>query len=408
MSLNPEQATLKEQGNAALASGDAARAMELFTNALDMGGGSEAGRAILFSNRSAACMLIKDYQSALDDADACIRLDADFAKGWSRKAAALHGLGKAKEAAEFYQVAATKSKTPEAADDYKKLAAKCEAELSSNRGGASTATPTASTSSSGNFSQRLIDLSPIVVAIRVISFFMAFFYFFTADVQYYAMSMLLMGVSSVIAVLEAKGRPRMTTEYAGQFLEYPIKPVFLLPIVYSSMSPTPPAIFNTQLIGIGMLARNLHRYLMRASPAIGRQLGERVRTSPLLARVTGIPGWQSMSTEERFVRLDQNLDQICSRFELAVMLILTIQLFTPARNILSVIIYPQVLKFRYMTNEPVRTAIHNLDGTITDASRRYPMLAKVYAPVRSAVVWFGTQGVRTAANRPRNAECVIM
>lgn len=45
-----------------------------------------------YSNRSAAHLKKGDGQNALDDATACINLNPDFAKGYSRKGAALHAL----------------------------------------------------------------------------------------------------------------------------------------------------------------------------------------------------------------------------------------------------------------------------------------------------------------------------
>lgn len=48
---------------------------------------------ILYSNRSAAYASKKDYQKALDDATKTTEIKPDWAKGWGRKGAALHGLG---------------------------------------------------------------------------------------------------------------------------------------------------------------------------------------------------------------------------------------------------------------------------------------------------------------------------
>jgi stress-induced-phosphoprotein 1 len=56
----------------------------------------------LYSNRSAAYCSSKEYQKALEDADKTIELKADWAKGYSRKGAALHGLGKMEEAIQAY------------------------------------------------------------------------------------------------------------------------------------------------------------------------------------------------------------------------------------------------------------------------------------------------------------------
>ena len=56
-----------------------------------------------FSNRSAAYLQQKDANAALDDANACLGLNPDFCKGYSRKGAALHALHRYNDAVAAYQ-----------------------------------------------------------------------------------------------------------------------------------------------------------------------------------------------------------------------------------------------------------------------------------------------------------------
>jgi stress-induced-phosphoprotein 1 len=60
-----------------------------FTDAIEI----EPTNHILYSNRSAAYASKKDYQHALEDATKTTEIKPDWAKGWGRKGAALHGLG---------------------------------------------------------------------------------------------------------------------------------------------------------------------------------------------------------------------------------------------------------------------------------------------------------------------------
>ena len=48
---------------------------------------------MLYSNRSGAYASLKEYQSALEDAEKTTQLKPDWAKGWGRKGSALHGTG---------------------------------------------------------------------------------------------------------------------------------------------------------------------------------------------------------------------------------------------------------------------------------------------------------------------------
>jgi stress-induced-phosphoprotein 1 len=60
-----------------------------FTQAIEI----EPANHILYSNRSAAYASKKDYENALADANKVTEIKPDWAKGWGRKGAAMHGLG---------------------------------------------------------------------------------------------------------------------------------------------------------------------------------------------------------------------------------------------------------------------------------------------------------------------------
>lgn len=90
---------LKNEGNAAFKSGDFEKAVELFSQAISC---NEADH-VLYSNRSGAYASLGKFQEALDDADACIAIKSDWAKGYSRRGFALNALGNAAEAIEAYQ-----------------------------------------------------------------------------------------------------------------------------------------------------------------------------------------------------------------------------------------------------------------------------------------------------------------
>lgn len=62
---------------------------EKFTEAIEI----EPSNHILYSNRSAAYASKKDYEKALTDANKVTEIKPDWAKGWGRKGAAMHGLG---------------------------------------------------------------------------------------------------------------------------------------------------------------------------------------------------------------------------------------------------------------------------------------------------------------------------
>lgn len=60
---------------------------------------------VLYSNRSGAYASLKDFDKALEDAAKTTEIKADWAKGWGRKGAALHGLGRLNQAQEAFEEA---------------------------------------------------------------------------------------------------------------------------------------------------------------------------------------------------------------------------------------------------------------------------------------------------------------
>ncbi len=62
---------------------------EKFSQAINI----EPSNHVLYSNRSGAYASLKDFTHALEDANKVTEIKPDWAKGWTRKGAALHGQG---------------------------------------------------------------------------------------------------------------------------------------------------------------------------------------------------------------------------------------------------------------------------------------------------------------------------
>lgn len=89
----------KAQGNKALQAGNVTQAIEFYTKAIN----TDGTNAIYYSNRSAAYLKQGNASNALSDAESCIALKPDFAKGYSRKGAALHGLKRYNDSIKAYE-----------------------------------------------------------------------------------------------------------------------------------------------------------------------------------------------------------------------------------------------------------------------------------------------------------------
>ena len=67
-----------------------------FTQAIEI----EPTNHVLYSNRSGAYASMKSFDKALEDADKTTQIKPDWAKGWGRRGAALHGTGDLSEQSE--------------------------------------------------------------------------------------------------------------------------------------------------------------------------------------------------------------------------------------------------------------------------------------------------------------------
>lgn len=95
---------LKAQGNASFAAKDYDSAIKHYTDAIAAAEsqGEKDGVHVLYSNRSASHAGLKNWSAALEDAEATIRLNPSFAKGYGRKGSALHGARRYDEAIAAY------------------------------------------------------------------------------------------------------------------------------------------------------------------------------------------------------------------------------------------------------------------------------------------------------------------
>jgi histone-lysine N-methyltransferase SETD3 len=90
---------LKDKGNKAFQAGDYTEALDLYSKAI----AEDEKNHALYSNRSATYVALKRYPEALADAEQCVKLAPEWARGWQRKGDALEALLRYPEAYEAYR-----------------------------------------------------------------------------------------------------------------------------------------------------------------------------------------------------------------------------------------------------------------------------------------------------------------
>lgn len=98
MSLPQEAETLKAEGNALYTQGDHNNAIKKYTAAINIA----SDNAILFANRAACRLALKQYEQARKDAQKATELDPNYAKGWGRLGAAFESLSEYQRALDAY------------------------------------------------------------------------------------------------------------------------------------------------------------------------------------------------------------------------------------------------------------------------------------------------------------------
>ncbi|KAI4850855.1 TPR-like protein [Aureobasidium sp. EXF-8845] len=92
---------LKAEGNKLFAAKDFQAAAQKFGEAIEL----DPSNHVLYSNRSGAYASLRDWEKALDDATKTTEIKPDWAKGWGRKGAALHGMGNLVDATDAFEKA---------------------------------------------------------------------------------------------------------------------------------------------------------------------------------------------------------------------------------------------------------------------------------------------------------------
>lgn len=106
---------MKQAGNEAYKQHDFAKAVELYTRALELYPKNDEAKAIFQCNRAAANLQLKEYQAVVDDCTESLRLKPQYIKALNRRSQALENMGQERAALQDFKVILQQADATEAA-----------------------------------------------------------------------------------------------------------------------------------------------------------------------------------------------------------------------------------------------------------------------------------------------------
>eukprot|EP00294_Goniomonas_avonlea_P010796 CAMPEP_0114553820 /NCGR_PEP_ID=MMETSP0114-20121206/7872_1 /TAXON_ID=31324 /ORGANISM="Goniomonas sp, Strain m" /LENGTH=394 /DNA_ID=CAMNT_0001738809 /DNA_START=35 /DNA_END=1219 /DNA_ORIENTATION=+ len=340
----------KERGNAEFAAKNFQAAIDAYTEAIDLGGGSN----VLYSNRSGAYASAGDWKRAKEDATAATDLRPEWAKGWSRLGAAEIGLGNFDAAVKAYK----RGYSLDPSDQMKKNVEFAESKKNEPRQRPSAFRPT----SGGSFGAATPGLSGAALILGFVQLIAHIFIVVNAFLSLlpgdgssawhaYKQAMLVSLISLIIGLVRAHGIPNLGTfkkvwrtlrhqQGGDQTMFNFLTDQQLHYILYTSLFITsaPSFIFLVPVLTLTVysICNFLTQFFNKNMPAIGSKL------TPVFRQVT--------SRGADISRLNANT-------ELIIFFFLIFQLFSPSRNLLLIILYAHAfLRIRYMSSEDSKAA----------------------------------------------------
>lgn len=307
---------LRERGNGLIRSGDVRGAIASYTDALKVA----PKDAKTLGNRAIAYLRVDEPRAALRDADAALAVEPQNAKAFSNRGTALLKIGRARAAvAAFEKGLAVDSSS---------------ANMRSNLEEAQ---------KDAAFEQPF----PSVLLPLAYTFLTLVYILPLGPESYRAYYMaLLVNLAMRVAKLARHGRPSMNQQYLAKVMGDADAALLFFPIMYYSMGAYLLALLS--LGGDAFYASALALYTGTGAPATLAALGDRIRTA-----LGAEPTRKSVSARLRLA---------AAVAEAALAILIAVEVLTPRRNLIGLLLLYQLLPVRYFTSKYAReawTLVHN-------------------------------------------------
>ncbi|KAE9123653.1 hypothetical protein PF010_g6325 [Phytophthora fragariae] len=390
----------KDRGNRAFSAGLYADAVACFSEALAIA--PDAPNAhVFYSNRSAAQLKLHKAEDALKDADQCIALQRSWPKGYSRRGSALYALGHYADAYRAYKDGLSHEASN--AGLLEGLRA-VEAKLATQKPGTSTAS-----SSSGSApapaanlksfllgdKRRMFQLYQFVLRSLMLLCFCNFWLpALLSSYAAYANFFKLALVNHASYLAFTHGAPKWNAAYAQRLLLDPAAQVFFFCLVFWVSAPHGMAllpVFLLEMVHLFTYLQSLLQVLGLADSTPVTLVTSKALV-PLTALIISDPSFPALATRAKWAKLYTRMPQVAANIDVAIGVALILEMLTPARNFLLLVLYWQVLRVRYMISPQLQEAfraLHTTILTVVHHPRCPAMVGAAYGKIHAFAVKMG-------------------
>lgn len=393
----------KDRGNRSFAAGNYADAVSCFSEAIALHERDPAASSnahVYYSNRSAAYLKLGDAPRALADATQCVALKRDWPKAFSRQGAALFALGRFPEAKRAYSDGlALHGGNAALLDGLRAVEAKLRA--SSGSTSASSASAASSTRAPRSLRGFLVGDKGAVFkllqfGLRAMLLLLFVMYWLplggnsgVAFSNFFLLS--LVNYASYLAFTH--GTPKLNAAYGQRLVLDPATQSLFYSLVFWVAAHPPHGlallpVFLIEMVHFCSYLWTLLGLLGLSSSPVVNMVADRA-VVPLAAAVISEPTFPAMTAQAKNAALYRRMPTVAANIEVALGLALIVEVLTPARNVLLLVLYWQVLRVRYMISPPLQDAFRRLHMTllsVTSHPRCPAIVARAYTKLH-AFAW---------------------
>ncbi|KAK1941177.1 Stress-induced-phosphoprotein 1 [Phytophthora citrophthora] len=390
----------KDRGNRAFSAGLYADAVACFSEALAIAP-SAPNAHVFYSNRSAAQLKLNKADEALKDADQCIALKPNWPKGYSRRGSALYALGRYADAYRAYKDGLNHEASNAGLLEGLRLV---EAKLMTQRAGTSSgssssaSTPPPAASLKGflvGSKKSMFQLFQFVLRTLMLLCFVNFWIpvlisSYTAYANFFKLA--LVNHASYLAFTH--GAPKWSAAYAQRLLLDPAAQIFFFCLVFWVSAPHGMAlmpIFLLEMVHYFSYMQSLLQMIGLADSSLVTLVSSKALV-PLTALIISDPSFPALATRAKWAKLYTRMPQVAANLDVAIGVALILEMLTPARNFLLLVLYWQVLRVRYMISPQLQEAFRSLHATIltlVNHPRCPAVVGSVYGKIHAFAVKMG-------------------